>query len=295
MKAIIIHGGAWNMPDSLDSAHLKGVQKACEAGRDALEDGRSSLDAVCDSLVVMEEDTTFDAGRGAFLNSAGKVELDAGIMVGKTRDFACCGALSSVRNPIMLCKKMLDVRPNTFLVGRGADEFAHDCGIPKIDNSEFYTERELSRYRKKTDVVESYFSPSDTVGAVALDDSGSIVCANTTGGTPGKPPGRVGDSPIVGCGIYATRHVGIAATGHGEPIIKTVLTKRISDVYNDTGNLEKAACQGIVELTAYGWGGIISLSSQGVAVAKHNTTKMPFAVWNEKTGAVQTSIRSKRE
>ncbi len=290
MLSIIIHGGAWNMPASLEAAHLTGVREACKAGRDALLDGTGSIDAVAEALVIMEEDETFDAGKGSFLNSAGTVELDAGMMCSCTSDFASIGAVSQIRNPILVCRDLLASSPNKFLVGDGAHQYAAKRGFELIDNSELCTPREIKRYERQSGAVESYFSPSDTVGAVACDGTGCLTVGNTTGGTPGKPPGRVGDSPIVGCGIYASKGCGIAATGHGEPIIKSVLAKRIYDLYEAYRDIDRAAIHGIRDLGTFGWGGIIAMDCQGAAAARHNTSKMPYATWNERDGSIVSAI-----
>jgi beta-aspartyl-peptidase (threonine type) len=278
------------MPESLEAAHLAGVQEACKAGRDALLDGKGSVDAVADALVTMEEDETFDAGKGSFLNSAGAVELDAGMMSGCTSEFASIGAVTRLRNPILVCRDMLLTSPNKFLVADGAHRYAQERGFVLIDNSELCIPRERERYEKRFGAVESYFSPSDTVGAVACDGSGCLTVGNTTGGTPGKPPGRVGDSPIVGCGIYAGKSGGIAATGHGEPIIKSVLAKRIYDLIEAYRDIDRAAIQGISDLGSFGWGGIIAMDCEGNTAARHNTTKMPYASWNERDGRIKSAI-----
>jgi len=295
MKSIIIHGGAWNMPKNLEEPHLKGVREACKAGRDLLLDGKKSADAVTDALTVLEDDETFDAGVGSFLSSAGSVELDAGMMTGENQDFASCGSVTRIKNPIRLCRKMLDVSPNKLLVCEGAHQFAQKNGIVLIDNLELVTKRELDRYNKYFSAVETYFQPSDTVGAVALDGNGNITAANTTGGTPGKPPGRVGDSPIVGCGIYAGKLAGMAATGLGEPIIKTVLTKAVYDKYKETKDIWKSSEHGIKALSEYGWGGVIALDRYGNHAAVHNTTKMPYAFWNEISDKIEVKIKSEKE
>jgi beta-aspartyl-peptidase (threonine type) len=294
MESIIIHGGAWNMPEKLDKPHLKGVEAACKVARDALLDGRGSLEAVTDALVLMEEDTTFDAGIGSFLNAAGDVELDAGIMDGTSGDYACCGAVSKLRNPILACKRLLEVSPNKLLVCGGMHAFAKEQGFTLIDNDELKIPREIERYEGKTLPVASYFSPSDTVGAVALDDGGHIVAANTTGGTPGKPPGRLGDSPLVGCGIYAGPYAGAAATGLGESIIKSVLTKRVYDYYCDHNDISLATSAGIRDLAHHGWGGVIALDKHGTPSACHNTTKMPYATWDEKSDKIEKKIGNPR-
>lgn len=290
MLSIIIHGGAWNMPASLEAAHLAGVKEACAVGRDALLDGKGSATAVTEALVVLEDDETFDAGVGSFLNSAGRVELDAGMMSGCTSDFASIGAVSRLKNPILVCRDMLVHLPNTFLMCEGAHRYAAERGFPLVDNEVLRIPREIERHERKTNAVESYFSPSDTVGAVACDGTRCLTAGNTTGGTPGKPPGRVGDSPIVGCGIFAGADAGIAATGHGEPIIKTVLSKRIYDLYLAYRDIDLAAVHGIRDLGAYGWGGVIALDSEGNAAARHNTTKMPYAVWNERDDTIRAYI-----
>jgi len=278
------------MPKKLEAMHLKGVCEACKAGRDALLDGNGSVDAIADALVILEDDETFDAGVGSFLNSAGDVELDAGIMLGDSGDFACCGAVSRLRNPILACKKLLEIAPNRLLVCEGMHNFAEENGFELIDNDELKVSREIERYKNRSTPVEKYFSPSDTVGAVALDKYGQIAAANTTGGTPGKLPGRVGDSPIVGCGIYAGPKAGIAATGYGEPIIKTVLCKCVYDEYSKCKDIDLATNHGIATLSLYGWGGVIALDKEGNSAARHNTTKMPFATWDEKSNKIEKKI-----
>jgi len=290
-SSIIIHGGAWNIPKKLERPHLYGVKEACKVGRDALLDEKGGIEAVASSLTLLEEDETFDAGKGSFLNSMGRVELDAGLMEGRNQDFASVGSVSRIRNPILLCKSMLANSSNKLLVCEGAHQYAKSLGIDLIDNEELIIERELKRFQDKSEKVENYFNPSDTVGAVALDLNERICVGNTTGGTPGKPPGRIGDSPLVGCGIYAGKLAGIAATGLGEPIIKTALTKKIYE-YNRLKRDIVASCSyGIKELAKYGWGGVIALDNKGNMAAEHNTEKMPFAYWNERDDKIIVKIK----
>jgi len=291
MRSMIIHGGAWNIPKNLETPHLNGVREACKIGRDALLDGKRSTDAITESLVLLEEDDTFDAGRGSFLNSVGMVELDAGMMEGSEQNFASVGSVSKIRNPIILCKMMLERSPNKLLVCEGAHRYAESVGMLLIDNTDLVIERERRRYEKAAGNVESYFSPSDTVGAVALDGEGTIATGNTTGGTPGKLPGRIGDSPLVGCGIYAGRTAGIATTGLGEPIIKTALAKTIYEHHSRNADIGEAARYGIEKLSRYGWGGVIALDKDGNHAAEHNTEKMPFAYWNEEDDKIIVKIR----
>src|SRR5580700_8591111 len=284
---ILVHGGAWAIPDDMLDAHRRGVEAAAAAGWQVLRKGGSSLDAVEAAVVTMEEDETFDAGRGSFLNMDGRVQLDALIMDGATLRAGGVGCVEHIRNPIRAAKKILTESPHVYFVGSGAERFAQEHGIELCPNEELIIEREVERLReaKKQGYLQmpDEFGPMrshDTVGAVALDAQGNIAAATSTGGTLNKAPGRVGDSSLIGCGCYAdNRSAAVSTTGWGEPIMKLVLAKWTADRVL-AGNLPEWAAQEAINYLksrVNGHGGIILRDSRGRFGIAHNTPRMAWA------------------
>ena len=276
------------MPDAMVEAHLKGVRNAVAAGWRALSKGGSSVDAVEEAVVVMEDDETFDAGRGSFLNADGKVQLDALIMEGSTLRAGGVGCVERIANPVRAARKILSESPHVYFVSEGAERFAADHGIKLCKNEDLIIPREVDRLREyqahKEEHRTDLFAPTDshdTVGAVALDRDGNIAAATSTGGTLNKAPGRLGDSSLIGCGCYADNLTGAASlTGWGEPIMKLVLAKWAADRVA-TGNLpEWAAAEAIdyLKTRVNGHGGIILLDAKGRFAIAHNTPRMAWAI-----------------
>src|SRR5579872_2973180 len=234
---LVVHGGAWAMPDDMVEAHLRGVNNALAAGWAVLERGGTALDAFEEAVVIMEDDETFDAGRGSFLNREGKVQLDALIMDGGTLRAGGVGCVEHIANPIRAARKVLSESPHVYFVAEGAERFAKQHGIPLCKNEDLIIPREVERLREFQDLTtgegQELFAPEishDTVGAIALDNSGNIAAATSTGGTLNKAPGRLGDSSLIGCGCYADNQSAAASTtGWGEPIMKLVLAKWTAD------------------------------------------------------------------
>ena len=285
---LVVHGGAWAMPDSMVEVHLHGVRNAMAAGWQALSRGGSAVDAVEEAVVVMEDDDTFDAGRGSFLNRDGKVQLDALIMEGSTLRAGGVGCVERIANPVRAARKILSESPHVYFVGEGAERFAAQHGIPLCNNDDLIIPREVARlkeYQANTEQQRAdLFAPADshdTVGAVALDRDGNLAAATSTGGTLNKAPGRLGDSSLIGCGCYADNHTGAASlTGWGEPIMKLVLAKWAADRVA-TGNLpEWVAAEAIdyLKTRVNGHGGIILLDAQGRYGIAHNTPRMAWGV-----------------
>src|SRR4051812_33560722 len=214
-------------------AHVNGVRNAMAAGWRVLEKGGSALDAAEESVVIMEDDDTFDAGRGSFLNREGKVQLDALIMDGATLRAGGVGCVEHIANPVRAARKVLSESPHVYFVAEGAERFAAEHGIQLCNNQDLVIPREIERLHEfqSSDAEHSnhMFAPEishDTVGAVALDRDGNLAAATSTGGTLNKAPGRLGDSSLIGCGCYADNHTAAASTtGWGEPIMKLVLAK----------------------------------------------------------------------
>jgi beta-aspartyl-peptidase (threonine type) len=304
---LVVHGGAWAMPDDMVEAHIHGVRNALAAGWRVLEHGGSALDAIEEAVVIMEDDETFDAGRGSFLNRDGKVQLDALIMDGSTLRAGGVGCVERLRNPVRAARKILSESPHVYFVAEGAERFAAEKGIELCRNEDLVIPREIERLREyqRKAVDDSakdgndLFAPTishDTVGAVALDRQGNIAAATSTGGTLNKAPGRLGDSSLIGCGCYADNlSAAVSTTGWGEPIMKLVLAKWTADRVL-AGNLPDWAAKeamNYLQQRVNGHGGIIVLNAQGQFGIAHNTPRMAWAyktIRNEEAGVEHSSV-----
>ncbi|GAC1652932.1 MAG: isoaspartyl peptidase/L-asparaginase [Herpetosiphon sp.] len=280
-QAIIIHGGAWAIPTSELAAHERGVQTALAAGWHVLQSGGSALDAAQAAVEAMENDPTFDAGIGSFLNADGHVEMDAAIMDGSDLNAGAVAAISRVQNPIRLARHVL-AGQHVLVVGQGAESLAAAAGIPLVDPLSLVIPRERERWTVQRGdpsfTAESSIRGHDTVGALALDAAGNVAAAISTGGTPNKLPGRVGDSPLIGCGFYADNELGACcATGWGEGIMRVVLARQAVDLL--VGETPAAAARMVIERMAArvdGSGGCITLDRSGRIGFWHNTPHMAF-------------------
>lgn len=298
---LVVHGGAWAIPDDMVEAHLTGVRNAMAAGWRVLQGSGKALDAVEEAVVVMEDDETFDAGRGSFLNRDGRVQLDSLIMDGSTLRAGGVGCVERLRNPVRAARKILSDSPHVYFVAEGAERFAEEHGIALCRNEDLIIPREVTRLREFQERVargdedessaQDFFAPTishDTVGAVALDADGNIAAATSTGGTLNKAPGRLGDSSLIGCGCYADNLSAAASTtGWGEPIMKLVLAKWAADRVS-TGSLpEWIAAEAINYLKdrVNGHGGMILLDAQGRFGIAHNTPRMAWALKTTKQEA----------
>ena len=286
------------MPDDMVDAHIRGVNNALAAGWRVLEHGGSALDAVEEAVVIMEDDETFDAGRGSFLNRDGKVQLDALIMDGSSLRAGGVGCVEHLRNPVRAARKILSESPHVYFVGEGAEKFAAEHGVPLCKNDDLIIPREVERLRAyqaelaqhdaTQDGNDLFAAPAthdatishDTVGAVALDRNGNIAAATSTGGTLNKAPGRLGDSSLIGCGCYADNQSAAASTtGWGEPIMKLVLAKWTADRIA-AGNMPEWSAQeamNYLKQRVNGHGGIIVLDPRGHFGIAHNTPRMAWA------------------
>lgn len=286
---LLVHGGAWAIPDDAVEAHQKGVRSAVEIGWRVLERGGTAMDAVEEAIVAMEDDDTFDAGRGSFLNEDGRVQLDALVMDGATLQAGGVGCVERLMNPIRAARKVLADSPHIYFVGEGAERFAEEHGISLCSNEDLILPRELARWKdaKKQQFlkVPPEFSGGpvdshDTVGAVALDASGNIAAGTSTGGTLNKAAGRVGDSSLIGCGCYAdNQSAAVSTTGWGEPMMKLVLSKWAADRVEMGEAPQDVAEEAIRRLFTRlkGHGGIILLDTQGRIGLAHNTPRMAWA------------------
>jgi beta-aspartyl-peptidase (threonine type) len=312
---LLVHGGAWAIPEDAAAAHQSGVRKALEAGSAILMRGGAAIDAVEAAVTVMEDDPTFDAGRGSFLTCDGRVQLDALLMDGGRMKAGGVACVERLRNPIQAARLVLEKSPHVYFVGAGAEEFARSHGMPLIDNAELVLDRERERltqakHREAAGLADDTFSgleddkspetavgriemdSHDTVGAVALDVRGNLAAATSTGGTLNKTPGRVGDSSLIGCGCYADNlSAAVSLSGWGEPIMKLVLGKWAVDRVA-AGTAPELATR---EAMAYlfnrlgGRGGIILLGPDGRFGIAHNTPAMAWGLATK--GAMETGLK----
>jgi beta-aspartyl-peptidase (threonine type) len=237
----------------------------------------------------MEEDETFDAGRGSFLNEAGEVELDAAIMSGRNLRAGAVAAVQNVRNPITLARAVMEKSEHVLLVGKGALRFAREHGVPTCKADDLIVLREIDRWRaaqgdgprSAKEAFRKAGTAADTVGAVAMDRGGNLAAGTSTGGTPNKPPGRVGDSPLIGCGTYADNESGaVSTTGWGESLIRVVMAKTVTELMVRFGGDPAAAAEEALRVLVRktgGYGGVIALSRRGEVGMSFNTPRMARA------------------
>ncbi|KAL8572559.1 hypothetical protein ACOMHN_040463 [Nucella lapillus] len=290
---VVIHGGAWAIPGCLAEASVAGVMRAARAAHALLVQGQSAVDAVVTAVTSLEDDPAFDAGTGSVLNAAGEVEMDAVVMEGASLKAGGVACVSNIHNPVQLARLVMDKTDHALLVGKGANQFAEQMGVPTVATETLVTESaraEWKSYTQYRETINDLFSnrggPSgcDTVGAVALDVTGNVAFATSTGGITAKRPGRVGDSPIVGAGGYADSQVGaVSSTGHGEAIIRTCLAHRII-TYMETGQSPDAASQRALDhmtRRVQGSGGVVVVSAKGEVGVNFSTQRMAWAFIKE--------------
>jgi beta-aspartyl-peptidase (threonine type) len=295
---LLVHGGAWAMPDDAVADHERGIANALAVGYALLEQGASAVDAVEAAVAVMEDDETFDAGRGSFLTQDGRVQLDALLMNGENLRTGGVACVERLRNPIRAARLVLDHSPHVYFVGTGAERFARQHGMELCDNMDLVIPREQERLYKFQEAqlqgaADETFSGGlpvdemashDTVGAVALDSKGHLAAGTSTGGTLNKAPGRVGDSSLIGCGCYADNlSAAVSLTGWGEPIMKLVLGKWAVDKVAagcSPGEAAHAAIDYLFERLG-GHGGIILMAPDGSVGMAHNTPRMAWGLQTE--------------
>jgi beta-aspartyl-peptidase (threonine type) len=291
MVSLVIHGGAWNIPERTLEAHRQGCARAIRLGWELLAGGARAVETVEKVVQCLEDDGTYDAGSGSHLNEVGEIELDASIMNGQNLRCGAVGSVRRVKNPIVLARKIMDDSEHILLVGAGAEKFAADHGVPLCEMEELMSERERDFWKKSEnlkqpskDAFRTAKAASDTVGAVAMDLHGDICVGTSTGGTFKKHPGRVGDSPLIGCGSYADNTVGgVSTTGWGEAMIKVVMAKTVIDILDLNGGDPQAAAEkgiDVLKKKVDGNGGVIVLNKFGKVGFAFNTPRMARAYMN---------------
>jgi len=298
--SIMVHGGAGALDNINDEKialrYLDSIRRTLEHGREILQLGGSALQAVEACASLLEDDPVFNAGCGSVLNENGKVEMDAAIMDGRDLEAGAVAAIENIANPVQLARLVMSKSEHVMLIGAGAMRFADHCGIPRVPETYFLTPdriAQLQEARRQRKIMLDHDSTDDdsedqkygTIGAVAMDSSGNLAAATSTGGIVNKRMGRVGDSPIIGAGVYADNETcAVSATGYGEDFMRTVIAKTISDfIYLNNMNAEQATKAGIEYLTrkVKGRGGVIVIDKDGNCSSAYSTKKMIHG-WIEK-------------
>jgi len=272
---IVIHGGAGYMsPDITDeakNAYLQSLNNALEIGKMILESGGTSLDAVEQVIRFLEDDSLFNAGRGAVFTTAGVNEMDASIMNGKDLSSGAVTGVTIIKNPISLARLVMENTNHVLLSGKGANDFGKQMNVDIVDSNYFRVEKRYRSWKKK---MENEIK--GTVGCVALDNFGNIATATSTGGLTGKMPGRVGDSPLISAGTYADNNTcGVSGTGTGELFIKYTIAYRVSALMEFKGyTLQHAAEEVVFNILPERSGGIIAVDKDGNYALVFNTPSM---------------------
>ena len=273
--ALIVHGGAWDIPRNSLKACRDGVLRALDRGWDILKAGGTAVTACEQAIIELEDEPIFDAGVGSHLNREGKVQLDAILMDGATLKSGAVVAVERIRNPIRLARLVLEKSEHMLLAGYGAEQFALEQGLEFCNPEDLITEREAEIWSSRSGAANF-----GTVGAVALDVNGNLASGTSTGGTLYKYPGRVGDSALIGCGCYADNESSaVSSTGHGESIMKVVLAKTASD-FVAAGKPAQAAAEAVIALMSRrtaGRGGLILLDRHGRVGTTFSTSNMAYA------------------
>ncbi len=290
MWCIIVHGGAGSWTDVGKFEAVKDViLESLNAGSSILNAGGSALDAVVESVMVLEDSGVLNAGIGSYPNLAGEVEMDAAVMDGKSLRAGAVGCIRNVKNPVLAAKLVMEKTDHVLLVGEWASKYALLSGLQKLNfdrSAKTLLYNELiekfskgdTRYRSNLALYKQYpHLFHETVGAVALDSRGNLASATSTGGLALKLPGRVGDSPLIGAGTYADKNIAISSTGVGEYIILLGLGARAS-VYAENGFTAKEVAERLVQLLTLNFGensgGLIALDKNGSIGISYNTHGM---------------------
>jgi beta-aspartyl-peptidase (threonine type) len=272
--------GASTIPSDEEPAYRAGCRRAVEAGWSVLERGGSALDAIESAIRVLEDDETFNAGRGGALNAAGEVELCAGVMEGEQLHFGAITVAQGLPHPISVARALMERQETRLLAGRGAEQFAASVGAERCEPAALITAKQLQAWQEHKAQRREAESSHDTVGCVALDSQGRIAVGTSTGGEVGLPVGRVGDSPLPGCGFYAEAGIGgCSSTGNGEQLMQVVLAKTAVELLSAGLSADEAAEAAIETLgeRVDGEGGCIVLDRDGGVGWAHNSSHMACA------------------
>ncbi|HEX8465903.1 MAG TPA: isoaspartyl peptidase/L-asparaginase [Abditibacterium sp.] len=293
--ALAIHGGSGNisplnLPPEQENACRAALTQVLEAGHARLRGGASSLDVVEEAVRQLEDCPLFNAGRGATFTHDGRQELDAAIMDGATHEAGAVAGVSTIAHPVSAARAVMERSPHVLLIGAGAEEFAASQSLEIVDPSHFYTQSQWEKWDRMRQSGQGEWSKDEaageavgeekfgTVGAVALDQSGNLAAATSTGGMIGKRFGRVGDSPIIGAGTYASNaSCAVSATGHGEHFLCNLVAYDIAALMEYRGlGVRQASEEAVLrKLTQRGGeGGVIAISNRGEIALTFNALGM---------------------
>lgn len=303
----MVHGGAGALDNVQDQKtavrYLESLRRILEHGREIMLLGGSALQAVEACASLLEDDPLFNAGYGSVLNEAGKIEMDAAIMDGRDLSAGAVAGVDSIANPVQLARLVLTESEHIMLIGEGAMRFADHCNMPRVPENYFFTEERIEQLRQAqlnhkimldhdSSEEDSEDQKYGTIGAVARDSQGNLAAATSTGGIVNKRIGRVGDSPLIGAGVYADNETcAVSATGYGEDFMRTVISKTVSDyIYLKGMNAEQATKASIqyLERKVKGRGGVIVIDRDGNCASGFTTRKMIHG-WIELGG--ETNVR----
>ena len=300
--SLMVHGGAGALDNVRDDKtalrYLESIRSTLEHGRQVMDLGGSALQAVEACASLLEDDPVFNAGCGSVLNEYGKVEMDAAIMDGRDLSAGAVAAVDNIANPVQLAHLVMARSEHVMLIAEGAMRFADHCGMARVPEDYFYTPdrvEQLRQARLKDKIMLDHDDSSEdsedrkygTIGAIARDQNGNLAAATSTGGIVNKRIGRVGDSPIVGAGVWADNETcAVSATGFGEDFMRTVISKTIADFIMMQGmDAEQATRAGIeyLQRKLRGRGGVIVIDRNGNCASGFTTKKMIHG-WIEKGG-----------
>ena len=306
--SLMVHGGAGALDNVKDNKtalrYLEGMRRILEHGREVMVLGGSALQAVEACASLLEDDPVFNAGCGSVLNENGKVEMDAAIMDGRDLSAGAVAAVDNIANPVQLARLVLTKSEHVMLISEGAMRFADHCGMERVPEDYFLTPERIEqlhearlRHKIMLDHDDTEEDSEDqkygTIGAIARDPEGNLAAATSTGGIVNKRMGRVGDSPIVGAGVYADNETcAVSGTGFGEDFMRSVISKTISDfIYMKGMDAMQATEAGIDYLArkVRGRGGVIVIDQHGNCSSGFTTKKMIHG-WIEKGGETNCSF-----
>jgi beta-aspartyl-peptidase (threonine type) len=291
--SLMVHGGAGALDNVRDHKiavrYLESIRRVLEHGREVLVLGGSALQAVESCASLLEDDPVFNAGCGSVLNENGKVEMDAAIMDGRDLSAGAVAAIDNIANPVQLARFVMTESEHVMLIAEGAMRFGDHCGMERVPEDYFYTPDRVEQLRQARlrhkimldhddTEADSEDQKYGTIGAIARDPQGNLAAATSTGGIVNKRMGRVGDSPIIGAGLYADNDsCAVSSTGYGEDFMRSVIAKTISDFIEMKGmDADEATAAGIEYLTrkVRGRGGVIVIDRDGTCASGFTTKKM---------------------
>jgi len=284
--SIAIHGGAGTirretLTPEQEKSYLSALEEALDAGYKILEKNGTALDAVEAAVVSLENCPLFNAGKGSVFTADGKHEMDAAVMDGRHMTAGAVAGVAGVRNPIVLARAVMENSEHVLLSGKGAEEFARTLNLPFESEDYFYNAYRYEQWQQVKGEATTLLDHSEkkfgTVGAVALDQSGNLAAATSTGGMTNKRYGRIGDTPLIGCGTWADNRCAISCTGHGEYFIRAVAAYDIACLMKYKGCTLAEACRIVVQETlkqSGGEGGLVAVDQAGNVVLEFNSEGM---------------------